>query len=204
VDKIRTMKTKNQTTTGRPTGRPLDISRRDTTFASQVAQRSGVDMNMCWHCRSCAGGCPFVGAMDYPPNHVIRLIQLGLRKEALESSGIWICVGCHTCSIQCPNAIDIPAINDALREMAIEEEVVVAEPDILNFHREVLRSIESYGRTHKFEIMLRYKLRRHDWFSDAGVGLRMFAKRKLELLPSRSKDMESIKGLFDQRQTAYE
>jgi heterodisulfide reductase subunit C len=198
------MKTKNQTTTGRPTGRPLDISRRDTTFASQVAQRSGVDMNMCWHCRSCAGGCPFVGAMDYPPNHVIRLIQLGLRKEALESSGIWICVGCHTCSIQCPNAIDIPAINDALREMAIEEEVVVAEPDILNFHREVLRSIESYGRTHKFEIMLRYKLRRHDWFSDAGVGLKMFAKRKLELLPSRSRDIESIKGLFEQRQTAYE
>ncbi|MEJ2169866.1 MAG: 4Fe-4S dicluster domain-containing protein [Desulfobacterales bacterium] len=194
------MKTKNQTTTDRP----FDISRRDATFASQVAQRSGVEINMCWHCQSCAGGCPFVSAMDYPPNHVIRLIQLGLRKEALESSGIWICVGCHTCSIQCPNAIDIPAINDALREMAIAEQVVVAEPGILNFHREVLRSIESYGRTHKFEIMLRYKLRRHDWFSDAGVGLRMFAKRKLELLPSRSKDMESIKGLFDQRQTAYE
>ncbi len=194
------MKTKNQTTTDRP----LDISRRDTTFASQVAQRSGVEINMCWHCRSCAGGCPFVSAMDYPPNHVIRLVQLGLRKEALESSGIWICVGCHTCSIQCPNAIDIPAINDALREMAIEEEVVVAEPHILNFHREVLRSIESYGRTHKFEIMLRYKLRRHDWFSDAGVGLKMFAKHKLELLPSRSRDMESIKGLFEHRQTAYE
>jgi heterodisulfide reductase subunit C len=189
------MKTKNQTTTDLP----LDISRRDTALASQIAQRAGVDINMCWHCRSCAAGCPFVRAMDYPPNHVIRLIQLGLRKEALESSGIWICVGCNTCSIQCPNAIDIAAVNDALREMAIEEKAAVAEPDILNFHREVLHSIQRYGRTHKLEIMLRYKLRRHDWFSDTGVGLRMFVKRKLKLLPSSCRDMESIKGLFGQK-----
>ena len=78
--------------------------------------------------------------------------------------------------------------------------VTVAEPDILNFHQEVLNSIERYGRTHKFEIMLRYKLRRRDWFSDMAVGLKMFAKRKLELLPSRSRDMQTIKGLFDHEQ----
>jgi heterodisulfide reductase subunit C len=178
----------------------IDISNRDNGFISEVMRRSGVNMNLCWHCQSCAGGCPFVNAMDYPPNRVIRLVQLGLKKEALQCSGIWICVGCNTCSIQCPNAIDIPAVNDALREMAIEEGVTVAEPDILNFHQEVLNSIERYGRTHKFEIMLRYKLRRRDWFSDMAVGLKMFAKRKLELLPSRSRDMQTIKGLFDHEQ----
>jgi heterodisulfide reductase subunit C len=178
----------------------IDISRTGSSFMNEVKQRSGVNFNQCWHCQSCAGGCPFVAAMDYPPNRVIRLVQLGLKKEALESTGIWICVGCNTCSIQCPNAIDIPAVNDTLREMAIEEGVTVAEPDILNFHQEVLNSIERYGRTHKFEIMLRYKLRRRDWFSDMAVGLKMFAKRKLELLPSRSRDMQTIKGLFDHEQ----
>jgi len=175
----------------------VDISNRDSSLCAEVKRRSGVNINQCWHCQSCAGGCPFVNAMDYPPNRVIRLVQLGLRKEALESSGIWICVGCNTCSIQCPNAIDIPAVNDALREIAIEEGVAIAEPDILNFHREVLNSIERYGRTHKFEIMLRYKMRRRDWFSDVAVGLKMFTKRKLELLPSRSRDMKSIKALFE-------
>ena len=179
----------------------INISQRDSNFSSRVKQRSGVNFDLCWHCQSCAGGCPFVGAMDYPPNRVIRLVQLGLKKEALESSGIWICVGCNTCSIQCPNAIDIPAVNDALREIAIEEGVTVAEPDILNFHKEVLHSIERYGRTHKFEIMLRYKMRRRDWFSDMAVGLKMFAKRKLELLPSRSRDMKTIKRLFGHKQT---
>jgi hypothetical protein len=64
-----------------------------------------------------------------------------------------------------------------------------------------LDSIQRYGRTHKFEIMLRYKLRRRDWFSDMAVGLKMFAKRKLELLPSRSRDMKTIKSLFERKQT---
>ena len=179
-----------------------DIRGRDQNFGKEVKRRSGVDINLCWHCQSCAGGCPFVSAMDYPPNRVIRLTQLGLKKEVLESSGIWICVGCNTCSVQCPQAIDIPAVNDTLRQMAMEEGVKIAEPNILQFHQEVLNSIERYGRTHKFEIMLRYKLRRWDWFTDAAVGLKMFAKRKLELLPSRSKDMKTIKGLFQPKRSS--
>jgi heterodisulfide reductase subunit C len=134
--------------------------------------------------------------MDYSPNQIIRFVQLGQQKTALESSGIWICVGCNTCSIQCPNAIDIPAVNDALRQIAMEQEVVVAEPNILHFHQAVLQSIQRYGRTHKLEVMLRYKLKKHDWFADMAVGMKMFAKRKLELLPSRSTNIGDIRRLF--------
>ena len=179
----------------------VNLTQMDTTFVSEVVRRSGVEINKCWHCQTCAGGCPFVRAMDYPPNRIIRMVQLGLRKEALESSGIWICVGCNTCSIQCPNCIDIPAVNDALRQMAIAEGVVVAEPNILNFHQAVLQSIPRHGRTHKLEVMMRYKLKKHDWFSDMLVGMKMFAKRKLELLPSRSKNIAEIRRLFGEKST---
>ena len=174
----------------------IDLSRRDVSFSAEVKRRSGVNIDLCWQCRSCAGGCPFVRAMDYPPNQIIRFIQLGQKNDALESSGIWICVGCNTCSIQCPNAIDIPAVNDAVRQIAMEQEVVIAEPNILHFHQAVLQSIQRYGRTHKLEVMLRYKLRKHDWFADMAVGLKMFAKRKLELLPSRSTNIGDIRRLF--------
>jgi heterodisulfide reductase subunit C len=180
----------------------VDLNQTDSGFVTDVIRRSGVDINKCWHCQTCAGGCPFVRAMDYPPNRVIRMVQLGLRKEALESSGIWVCVGCNTCSIQCPNCIDIPAVNDALRQMAMEEGVVVAEPNILNFHQAVLQSIQRHGRTHKLEVMMRYKLKKHDWFSDIAVGMKMFARRKLELLPSKSKNITEIRRLFDQQTTA--
>jgi heterodisulfide reductase subunit C len=180
----------------------VNLNQTDSDFVNEVIHNSGVDINKCWHCQTCAGGCPFVHAMDYPPNRVIRLVQLGLRKEALESSGIWICVGCNTCSIQCPNCIDIPAVNDALRQMAMAEGVEIAEPSILNFHQAVLQSIQRHGRTHKLEVMMRYKLKKNDWFSDMTLGMKMFARRKLELLPSKSKNIAEIKRLFGQKSTA--
>lgn len=179
----------------------VDLNQTDPTFVRDVIRRSGVNINQCWHCQACAAGCPFVRAMDYPPNRVIRLVQLGLRKEALQSSGIWICVGCNTCSIQCPNCIDIPAVNDALRQMAMSEDMVVAEPNILYFHQAVLQSIQRHGRTHKLEVMMRYKLKKHEWFSDVALGMKMFVKRKLELLPSKSKNMADIRKLFEQKST---
>ncbi len=178
----------------------INTNETNLNIVSEIQRRSGVNVNLCWHCRSCAGGCPFIHAMDYSPHAVIRLVQLGLKREALENSAIWICVGCNTCSIQCPNGIDIPAVSDTLCEIAIEEKVAVAEPDILNFHREVLNSIRRYGRVHKLEIMLRYKAKKHNWFDDIGIGLRMLLKRKLHLMPSRSSDIFSVKKLFEQKQ----
>lgn len=186
--------------TNNPNNNLIDLKGMDTRFGAEVKRRSGVDFNACWHCKSCVNGCPFSQAMDYPPNSIIRLVQLGQKQMALQSSTIWICVGCNTCSIQCPNAIDIPGVNDTLREIAIEEGVAVAEPDIYNLHKEVLHSIERYGRTHKLEIMMRYKLRKKDWLTDFAVGLKMLAKRKLDLLPSKIGDIGKIKQLFRPKQ----
>jgi len=165
-------------------------------FSNEVIRRSSDDFRLCLHCLSCAGGCPVTHAMTYRPNGIIRLVQLGLKKEVLESSDIWLCMGCNTCSIACPMGIDIAAFMDALREISIEEKVDIAEPDILNFHQEVLHSIHRYGRTHKLEIMLRYKLRRWDFFSDVNVGLKMLAKRKLDLRPSTISEPHPLNELF--------
>jgi heterodisulfide reductase subunit C len=180
----------------------IDLSEMDLNFASEVKMRSGVDVSLCWHCQTCVNGCPFSEAMDYAPNAVIRLVQLGLKKAALSNSTIWLCVGCNACSSQCPNAIDVSAVNDTLREIAIEQGIAVAEPDILKFHREVLNSIKRHGRTHKLEIMLRYKAYKHDWFADLGVGLRMLARGKLDLLPAKSPHIQVIKNLFERKKAA--
>jgi heterodisulfide reductase subunit C len=135
-------------------------------------------------------------AMTYRPNGVIRLVQFGLKSQALESSDIWLCMGCNTCSTACPMAIDIAAVMTALREIALEEGVRIAEPGILIFHKEVLNSIQRYGRTHKLEIMMRYKLIQRDFFSDMNMGLRMLAKRKLDLRPSIISGKAQIRKIF--------
>jgi heterodisulfide reductase subunit C len=169
----------------------------ESKFAKEVNVRSGTNLNLCWHCLCCSGGCPFVHAMDIAPNAVIRMVQLGLKDEVLRCSTIWICVGCHTCSGECPQASDMAAVMDTLRQMAIEEGTSIAEPGILGFHNEVLNSIERHGRTHKLEIMLRYKIQKRDWFSDIDVGLRMLAKRKLDLMPSKIDKIDNVRKIFD-------
>ncbi len=165
-------------------------------LAAEVIERSGAALNRCYQCKTCGNGCPFVRAMDYTPNQVIRLVQFGMRQEVLSCKTIWVCVGCHTCSSQCPMAIDIAAIMDTLRLMAVEEGVAVGKPNIIDFHEEVLRSLEKYGRAHKLGIMLGYKRQTGRWLKDLDVGLKMLARRKLDLIPSRVRDVKEITDLF--------
>ena len=166
------------------------------SLAAEVIERSGTDLNRCYQCRSCGNGCPFVQAMDYTPNQVLRLVQFGMRQEVLTCKTIWVCVGCHTCSSQCPMGIDIAAVMDTLRLMAVEEGVAIGKPNIIDFHEEVLRSLERYGRAHKLGIMLGYKRQTGRWLKDLDVGLKMLARRKLDLIPSRVRDVKEITDLF--------
>jgi heterodisulfide reductase subunit C2 len=61
----------------------------------------------------------------------------------------------------------------------------------------VINSIERYGRTHKLEIMMRYKIRTRNWFQDMDIGLKMMAKRKLDLRPSRVREIGEMAGIFE-------
>jgi heterodisulfide reductase subunit C len=174
----------------------INLEEGHCDLTREVQERSGINFSLCLHCRTCTNACPFSEGMDYPPNVLLRLIQMGMEKQALESTTIWVCVGCNTCCSFCPMAIDIPAVMDDLRQKALEQGENIGEPDILNFHNQVLNTVEKYGRTHKLEIMMRYKLKKHDFLNDVGVGLKMLKKRKLDLTPSRIKDKESLKKIF--------
>jgi heterodisulfide reductase subunit C len=176
---------------------PINLDRASLSLAGRVSRMSHTELRSCYLCRTCSSGCPFFKAMDYGPHGVMRLLQLGQREELLACNTIWLCVGCHTCSACCPMAIDIAAVMDALRRLALGDGAPVAEPGVLAFHQEVLRAIEHYGRTHKLEIMLRYKAGQKQWLADFDVGLKMLAKRKLHLLPSKIKRPQEMKGLFN-------
>jgi hypothetical protein len=46
-------------------------------------------------------------------------------------------------------------------------------------------------------MMVEYKLKSGDLFSDAMLGLDMFMKGKLSLLSPRTKDMKSVRNIFE-------
>jgi heterodisulfide reductase subunit C2 len=167
------------------------------SFLEEVNERIGeVPIQRCYHCRKCTAGCPMASAMEYNPNRVIRMIQMGRREEVLASSAIWLCLSCETCVTRCPNGVDIARMMDVLRQMAIEAKVGAKEKNILKFHEVFLASVRLGGRINEPQMMVHYKLKSGDLFSDMVMGMGMFMKGKLALISPWTKDMANVRRIF--------
>jgi len=90
-------------------------------FVKKVEELSGQNMLSCYQCGKCSAGCPSSFAMDLLPSQVIRMVQLGLQDEIMNSKTVWLCASCLTCSVRCPRGIDIAAIFEALRLLATRD-----------------------------------------------------------------------------------
>ena len=169
----------------------------DISLLSEVVQKSGEKIQNCYQCQKCSAGCPVNFAMDILPNQVFRHIQYGHREKVLTSKTIWICASCYTCSVRCPNNIDIARVMDALRSVAIRSGAEPGEKDIPLFHSVFLDTIKSKGRIHELSLIVQLKSKTKDFFKDAGLGLKMFRKGKIKLLPSRFAGGKEIQELFN-------
>jgi len=173
------------------------------TFLEEVNEKiNGVPVQRCYHCRKCTAGCPMAGVMEHNPNRVIKMIQAGRREEVLASATIWLCVSCETCITRCPNQVDIARMMDVLRQMAIEQGVGAKEKNILKFHEVFLANIRMGGRINEPSMMVHYKLKSGDLFSDMVMGLDMFRKGKLALISPRTRDMQGVRRIFEKTKQA--
>lgn len=167
------------------------------TFSEEVNKEiGGVPLGRCFHCRKCTAGCPMSPAMDYKPNAVLKLVQMGQKKAVLGSSAIWLCASCETCTMRCPNEVDIARMMDVLREMAVNTGAKIAEKKVAAFHEAFLSSIERGGRVNESLMVCQYKLKSGDFFSDMGLGLTMFSQGRLPLFSPKPKGRGEVKKLF--------
>ena len=166
-------------------------------FIEDVKRRSGEDLSLCYQCLKCTAGCPTAPHMDIRPNNLIRMIQMGMKDAVLRSHAIWLCVSCETCGTRCPNKIDIGVLMDTLREMAVKEKVPAAEKNIHLLHEAFVKSIQRGGRVHEATMLMEYKLRSRDFFTDLIPGMKLFLKGKIPLLPTLVKGRGEIKRIFE-------
>lgn len=169
----------------------------DYSFLEETKKKSGEDLSLCYQCLKCTAGCPTAPYMDIRPNNIIRMIQMGMKQEVLGSSAIWLCVSCETCGTRCPNEIDIGRLMDALREMAIEKGIPAKEKKIHLLHEAFVQSIRRGGRVHEATMLIDYKLRSRDLFTDLIPGMMLFMKGKIPLFPSLIKGRQEIKRIFE-------
>ncbi len=165
-------------------------------FLREVERRSGTQVSACYQCHKCSTGCPVGVEMDVLSSQVMRLIHLGAEEEVLESRAIWLCASCEACTTRCPMGIDIAGVMDVLRMIAIERKVAIPDPRGKHFNQCFLSSVRRHGRVYELGMLMAYKLRSRDFFSDVDKGPKMLKKKKLSFFPKRSGSAREVKEVF--------
>ena len=165
-------------------------------FALEVKERSGENVLRCYYCQKCTVGCPTAYAMDYKPAQVLKMIQLGMREPLLKSSAPWLCMGCETCGTRCPNDIRLAPVMDTLKYMALEAGYAPPETGVYAAYRSFLDNIKLFGRVHEITMLVEYKLRSMDLFTDLDLGVLLILKGKISFLPERIKALDEVRELY--------
>ena len=104
-------------------------------FVRKVEEISGQDLLSCNQCGKCSAGCPLCFAMDFLPNQIIRLAQLGLEKDIAKSKTVWVCASCLTCSVRCPRGVDLARVMEALRLITLRGNIDYVETSSITTNR---------------------------------------------------------------------
>ncbi len=87
-------------------------------FVQDIETMSEQNLLGCNQCGRCSAGCPLVEEMDWLPNQVIRLAQLG-QEAVLASKTPWVCAACLMCQSRCPQGVDLPRVMEAMRQIGL-------------------------------------------------------------------------------------
>ncbi len=153
-------------------------------LAKAVMKESGQNVNLCYQCRKCAAGCPISYAMDYKPAQIIHAIRLGLDDLVFNSKTMWLCSSCETCTTRCPQEVDIAKVMDAVKITAVKKGIKPTVSQVACFNRAALSNIKKFGRMYEMGMIMGLKMRTFELFKDMELGMKMFKKGKLKVVPS--------------------
>jgi heterodisulfide reductase subunit C len=167
-------------------------------FLKEVMKMPGGENILeCIQCGTCAGGCPTRFAMDYSPMQLIKMINLGMKRDVLSSSTIWVCSACYTCATRCPRNVSFTTLMMSLKNRAIRENMVENSIDS-NFHKYFFEVVNKYGRIHEPELLV--KLMDMTDFSslqhNASQGLRLLKKGKLRMRAPKTEQNKWVNNML--------
>jgi heterodisulfide reductase subunit C2 len=144
----------------------ISKEKKSDTMITDVEKISGVDVRVCLQCKKCTNGCPVTGLAKMTPSEIIRSLQLNVGDKLFESDLVWMCASCETCFSRCPMKIDMAAVMDALRVIAVKKKAPGYKGNVTKFNRAFLKTVEMFGRTYDIGMIAAYKLGSGSYMQD--------------------------------------
>lgn len=110
-------------------------------FYDEIAKNGGADVMLCFQCGTCTAGCPSGKETAYRTRKVMRMAQLGLKEQLLNSDDIWQCTTCYTCQERCPRGVPIVDVVLSIRNIAIQN------GKMYDAHKKTATNLVNYGHT---------------------------------------------------------
>jgi heterodisulfide reductase subunit C len=174
-----------------------------SSFLEEIIRSTPGDsrLEMCIQCGTCGGSCPSGADMDHTPRQLFAMINADMRQEVLRSNSPWYCVSCYYCMVRCPQEIHVTDVMYTLKRKAIEagEYLESSAADAPEFSETFIDYVENFGRSFELGVAARYHLRHHplDAIRMAStMGLEMLRKGRMELAPTRIKDMQQLRRIL--------
>ena len=178
----------------------------DPDFKYEIAKEPGGEkIKSCFNCTGCTVGCP-VTEIDktYNPRKILRKALLGMRNEVLTDESLWLCASCYICYERCPQDVKITEVIGAIRAIAQREakagKIKLNNPKPL-FDNLFIDSVKSNGRWYEAGVSGMFMLKTKGLGGVLGyapMGLDLFMKGKLSILPHSIKGKDEIKRIFEE------
>ena len=176
----------------------------DLTLLHEVSvATAGVSrLEMCIQCGTCGGSCPSAADMDHTPRMLFAMLRAGMRDDVLRSNTPWICVSCYHCVVRCPQNVHIADVMYTLKGMDIKAKQY-KDSTAPDFSQTFVGMVENFGRSFElglasFHYIKHFPLRLPGM---AGMGLGMLTKHRMNMMPTRIKNMEQLTTILEKAKT---
>ncbi len=170
---------------------------RNINFIKEIEDFSGEKIAKCYQCGKCSAGCPIAYEMKDLPDKIMRMAQLGMKEELLNSETPWLCASCEMCAARCPQEVEIPRVMEAIRAISVKEGKAKAGKHVFTFYDAFLNSVKSFGRTFEPLMIVNFNMRSRQPFKDTKNGVKMVMKRKIGILPEKPKGSKEVRKIFE-------
>ncbi len=176
----------------------------DPNFKYEIANEpGGENIKRCFNCTGCTVGCPITEIdTGYNPRKILRKALLGMRNEVLTDNSLWLCASCYLCFERCPQDVKITEVMGAIRAIA-QRDAKAGKIKITNpkhkFDSLFIDSVRSNGKWYEAGVSGMFMFMTKGLGGVIGyapMGLELFKKGKLSILPHRIKGTKEIQNIF--------